>query len=123
MNKILLIDDSQTIRDELKAILADVSGIETIEAENGLVGLEQLEKNPDTNLMIVDVNMPEMDGLTMIGRIHEEQKHTGIPIVMLTTETSKDMKDRAKELGIRAWILKPCDEKKIMFVIDKLLNQ
>lgn len=122
MRKILLIDDSETIRDELKAILTDVPNLEILEAENGLVGLEQLDKNPDTQLMVVDVNMPEMDGMTMIGRINEDQKHTDIPIVMLTTETSRDMKDRAKELGIRAWILKPCDEKKIMLVIDKLLG-
>lgn len=122
MKKILLIDDSQTIRDELKTILADVSDLEILEAENGLLGLEQLENNPDTQLMVVDVNMPEMDGITMVQRINEQGKHTGIPIVMLTTETSKILKEKAKDYGVRAWILKPCDEKKIMLVIEKLLS-
>lgn len=122
MRKILLIDDSQTIRDELKTILVDVPNLEILEAENGLIGLEQLESHPDTQLMVVDVNMPEMDGITMVQRIKEEGKHTSIPIVMLTTETSKILKEKAKDFGVRAWILKPCDEKKIMMVIDKLLS-
>ena len=122
MKKILLVDDSQTIRDEVKVILKDVPNIEIFEAENGLIGIEQLDNNPDVKLILLDVNMPQMDGITMIQRLNELGKHQSIPIVMLTTETSKILKDKAKDFGVRAWILKPCDEKKIMMVVDKLLS-
>lgn len=121
MKKVLLVDDSDTIRDELKNIIATKEDVGVCEAVNGLEGLQRLEEDSDIGLMIVDVNMPEMDGITMIKRIASEGKHSSIPIVMLTTEASPEMKEEAKQNGVKAWILKPFNEKKIMLVIDKFL--
>ena len=121
MKKVLLVDDSDTIRDELKSIIAEKPDVGVCEAVNGLEGLQRLEEDADIGLMIVDVNMPEMDGITMIKRICNDGKYNHIPIVMLTTEASPEMKEEAKENGVKAWILKPFNEKKINLVIDKFL--
>lgn len=122
MKKVLLVDDSDTIRDQLKEVFAGINDIEVKEAENGLVGLQALEENPDVKLIILDVNMPEMDGISMLRRISDEGKHTSIPVVMLTTEASKQLKEEAKKNGARAWILKPFNKEKIELVVKKLLS-
>lgn len=122
MKKILVIDDSDTIRDQLKNVFNGKADIQVIEAENGLVGLNQLQAHPDIALIISDVNMPEMDGLTMVKRIAAAGTHTGVPIIMLTTEVSKELKDEAKNNGVRAWIIKPFTPDKLLLVTDQLLK-
>lgn len=122
MKKILIIDDSDTVRDQLKNVFSSKADIQVVEAENGLVGLNQLQTHPDIALIISDVNMPEMDGITMIKKITASGNHSGVPIIMLTTELSKELKDEAKANGVRAWIIKPFTPEKLIMVTDQLLK-
>lgn len=122
MKKILLVDDSSTIREEVsKSILSQNKEVELLEAENGVVGLKQITEHPDVALIFLDVNMPEMDGITMLKRLKSDHDMSNLNVVMLTTEASPELKTTAKENGARAWLLKPFNDEKIKKVLDKLL--
>lgn len=121
MPKILVVDDSETLRSQLRHSLESV-GHQVVEAENGLIGLSMLEKHADTALILCDVNMPEMDGLSMCQKVHKDEKTNKIPIFMLTTESGSDLKSKGKEVGVKAWITKPYNEEKLLAVVKKVLN-
>jgi two-component system chemotaxis response regulator CheY len=121
MKKILVVDDSETLRTQLRKILVG-AGYEVLEGENGLHGLQQFTANQDVNLILCDVNMPEMDGLTMCERIASDASLRKPPIFMLTTESSQDMKVRGKAAGIMAWVTKPFVEEKLLKAVDKVCN-
>ncbi|MCT4557600.1 MAG: response regulator [Pelagimonas sp.] len=117
---ILTIDDSKAVRDMVMFTL-EPEGFEVVGAENGQDGLEKLrEKRPD--FVITDLNMPVMNGLNFIIQARADPSGTGIPIVMLTTETAPDMKARGKEAGATGWINKPFDADKLIAVTRKLLG-
>jgi len=121
MKKILLVDDSSTIRDEVCAAIVAIGDYQILQAENGVKGLEEYEANKDISLIFLDVNMPEMDGITMLKRLKTQYEVSDLPVVMLTTEASADLKKEAKENGARAWLLKPFNQDKIRKVLEKLL--
>ena len=120
MAKILIVDDSQTLRDDLRRTLVGAGHV-VVEADQGLAGLARLGEHPDVQLILSDVNMPEMDGITMCEKI-KERKLSSVPILMLTTEASPDLKNRAKEAGVRAWVTKPYIPAKLLAGVDKLLT-
>jgi len=122
MAKILVVDDSEIIRVQLKADL-EGAGHQVVEAVNGLQGLEVLDENKDVKLVISDVNMPEMDGLTMCEKIHANPDFSQIPIIMLTTQSSAEMKARGKENGVLAWVTKPYKSKALLAGADKILSR
>ena len=118
MKTILVVDDSETARlhviNQFKAV-----GYNTIEAEDGVKGIQAVTTyNPD--IIICDVNMPEMDGLTMCE--HLKQMNVNIPIIMMTTESSMDMKVRGKNAGVLAWVTKPFNPDKILAAIKKIIG-
>lgn len=122
MAKILIVDDSETIRIQLKTDLtSNGSNYDVIEAHDCLNGLEVLNDNKDVNLIICDVNMPEMDGLSMCEEVHKDESLNSIPIIMLTTQCSDEMKARGKENGDIAWITKPHKPKMLLGGIKKIL--
>src|ERR1017187_8908852 len=114
MAKILVVDDSESQRFQLKRDL-EGAGHQVLEGLNGQDGLDKLVANPDVNLIICDVNMPGMDGLTMCSKIQEVGKFPGLSIFMLTSEATAELKQKAKQYGVRAWITKP-------YVAAKLLE-
>lgn len=121
MSNILIVDDSETVRAQLRNDLAK-EGYTTFEACNGQVGLQVLEENAQKiDLIFCDVNMPEMDGLSMCREIHKHPVLRSIPIFMLTTQTSQEMKALGKDLGVIAWIIKPYEKKKVMNGVAKVL--
>lgn len=121
MANILIVDDSDTVRTQLRNDL-NSEGHDTLEACNGLDGLKMLEENPDKiDLIICDVNMPEMDGLTMCRELHKTQVLKKIRVIMLTTQTSTEMKAEGKESGVIAWVVKPYEKKKLMSGVTKVL--
>jgi two-component system chemotaxis response regulator CheY len=120
MAKILLVDDSESLRIQLKKNLSG-AGHEVVEAGDGVQGLAALNANKDVKLVICDVNMPNMDGLTMCAKVAADPALNKIPIFMLTTETSDDVKAKGKQIGVRAWIAKPCPEDKLMMAVSKIL--
>lgn len=121
MSNVLIVDDSVTVRTQLRNDLA-THGYTTFEASNGLEGLKILEGNANgIDLIFCDVNMPEMDGLTMCRELHKDPVLSQIPIFMLTTQSSQEMKIEGKESGVIAWIIKPYEKKKVMDGVAKVL--
>jgi two-component system chemotaxis response regulator CheY len=112
--KILIVDDSETLRVQLRKHLED-SGFLVIEGFDGIDGLEKLKQEGSVDMIICDVNMPRMNGLTMLSHVRQEAAWKSVPILMLTTEARPQMKNEAKTLGVKAWVTKP-------YLADKLLN-
>ena len=121
MANVLIVDDSETVRTQLKHDLAE-EGYTILEACNGLEGLKVLEGRADKiDLIFCDVNMPEMDGLAMCRELHKNPVLNKIPVFMLTTQTSQDMKVEGKASGVVAWIIKPYERKQVMGGVAKVL--
>lgn len=117
--KILLVDDSATFREVVSKALVD-AGYEVAQAENGKDALNKLcESTPD--LIVSDVNMPEMNGIQFVEKVKENQDFRFIPIMMLTTEGSEQIKTRGKELGVRAWMIKPFKAETLLNAVTKLV--
>lgn len=106
MAQILVVDDSSTMREIVSSFLIQ-NGFEVAVANDGRDGLRQLEADPGIRLVVSDINMPHMDGLTMAEKIRREQGNTAVRIVMLTTEDNAGMRSRGREIGITGWIVKP----------------
>jgi two-component system, chemotaxis family, chemotaxis protein CheY len=106
MSKILVVDDSGTVRDEVAGFLKK-HGMDVATAVDGKDGLAKLRASPGVKLVICDVNMPNMDGLTMVEKVRGELGNKTVNIVMLTTESSQSMKERGKAAGVKGWIVKP----------------
>ena len=121
MSKILIVDDSETLRLELKTFLESL-GHSVVEAESGPDGLEKIGQNTDVNLLISDFNMPGMDGISMCKKIKDDPQFAKLPIFMLTTESTPELKSVGKEAGVMAWIVKPFSTTKLKTVLDKILK-
>ena len=118
MPTILVVDDSQTMRDNVKELLLK-EGFDVVEAESGEQGLEMMGLHK-VNLIISDLNMPGMDGLTMCS--HIKQQGYNVPIFMLTTQANPELKIKAKEYGVLAWMVKPYKADALTQGIRKVLG-
>lgn len=119
--KCLIVDDSETLRQQLEKVLTK-AGHQVIWAENGHSGLVAIAGNLDIDIIFCDFNMPGMDGLTMCGKAKDVPGWRNIPIFMLTTESNAGLKEQGKLSGVRAWIMKPFDEVKLLAAMGKVLN-
>ncbi len=105
MKKILVVDDSKTVRLYHKDIL-ERNGFEVDEAENGLEALEKSMVN-EYGLMLVDVNMPVMDGYSYVSKLREETSHTLAPVIMISTEAEEHDRLDAYKNGANLYFIKP----------------
>ncbi|QLC74251.1 response regulator [Pseudomonas sp. LPB0260] len=120
MAQILVVDDSAAIRNEVTAFLKSHNfSVET--AVDGKDGLTKLKGNRDIKLIISDVNMPNMDGLTMAEKVRSELGNQTVNIIMLTTENDPNMKTRGKAAGVKGWIVKPFNGANAIGAIQKLV--
>ncbi|MGC4061559.1 MAG: response regulator [Aquabacterium sp.] len=119
MAQILVVDDSSTVRNEVGDFLKK-NGLDVITAVDGVDGLAKLKGDPRVKLVVSDVNMPNMDGLTMVEKIRSEQHNAAVNIVMLTTESSSIMKERGKAAGVKGWIVKPFKGDAVLATFKKL---
>ena len=119
--KILIVDDSDTVRDQVKKALA-TAGYDVVEAQDGTDGLQKVSENSDIKLIICDVNMPKMDGLTMCAKLREISGFASTPVFMLTTEANDEMKEKGKKAGVKAWMIKPFNAEKMIAGIKKVLG-
>jgi len=111
---ILAVDDSRTIRDMLSLTLKQ-AGFTTHLADDGVHGIEVLEGlSPPPDVIITDINMPRMDGFGFIEAVRNIEKYRTIPILVLTTESGADLKQRARYAGATGWIVKPFEPKKLI---------
>jgi two-component system chemotaxis response regulator CheY len=102
----LVIDDSRAMRTIIGNILRDV-GMEVVEAGNGREGLERLRLDPDVALVLVDWNMPEMNGLDFIQAVRAQRSYDALRILMVTTETESAQVARALDAGANEYLMKP----------------
>jgi two-component system chemotaxis response regulator CheY len=105
MAAILTVDDSASIRQTILITLG-IAGHQITEAVNGLDGIAKATA-AKFDLIITDLNMPEMDGLTMIRELRKRPEMAGVPIVFLSTESDASFKQQAKAAGATGWITKP----------------
>lgn len=112
--RILAVDDSRTIRDMLSLTL-NQAGFTPDLADDGIHGLEVLEAmSPAPDAIITDINMPRMDGFGFIEAVRKIEKYRAIPILVLTTESATELKQRARDAGATGWIVKPFEPKKLI---------
>lgn len=116
--KVLAIDDSRTMRDLLRLSLTE-SGFSIMLAEDGVDGLEKLEE-ADPDVVITDINMPNLDGFGVIEGVRARESHSHVPILVLTTESSDAMKMRARNAGATGWIVKPFDDQALASAIRRV---
>jgi CheY-like chemotaxis protein len=121
--KILLVDDAISVRLHVRQILVK-SGVALIEASNGLEALRECNKNRDIDLIICDVNMPQMDGFTFLAELEKIWPATAAKpkVVMLTTENHPTIVDKGAQLGVIGWMVKPPPEQALLKFIEKLKN-
>ncbi len=106
MAQVLVVDDSSTMREIVSSFLVR-NGFEVATANDGRDGLDQLGRDPGIRLVLSDINMPNMDGLTMAERIRQDLGNQDVRIVMLTTEDNAAMRARGRSIGVTGWIVKP----------------
>ncbi|WP_373070660.1 response regulator [Sulfurimonas sp.] len=118
--KVLIVDDSSVMRMTVSSILKE-SGYEVIEADNGQSGFDKAMATP-VDLIISDVNMPVMDGLSFVRLLKEQSQYRFVPIIMLTTVTGQSDIEAGKAAGVKAWMVKPFDKAKLLGAVAKLLG-
>jgi len=118
---ILTVDDSASIRLTTKVTLTN-AGYSVTEAVNGAEGLAAA-KSSSFDLIVTDLNMPVMDGLTMIEELRKLPAQAGVPIIFLTTESDADLKARAKAAGATGWLTKPFDPESLVKIVKKVLGR
>ncbi len=115
---VLTVDDSRTMRDMLRVTLEE-SGYRVIQAADGLLGLEALDsETPD--VIVTDINMPNLDGFGFIEAVRKERRFAGVPILVLTTESDQALKDRARRAGATGWITKPFEQTRLVDVVRRV---
>jgi two-component system, chemotaxis family, chemotaxis protein CheY len=117
--KILVVDDSAAIRQSISFILSQ-EGYETVEATDGLEALNMLGSIGALDLIITDVNMPNLDGIGFIKKARELEKFKFTPILVLTTESQGSKMNEGKEAGATGWIVKPFNSEKLLGIVKKV---
>lgn len=116
--KVLAIDDSRTIRVLLQSTLED-AGFDVVTADDGIQGVEKYSEC-DPDVVITDINMPNLDGFGVIETLRGEQINSTVPILVLTTESSPEQKARARDGGATGWIVKPFDDVSLVGVLRRV---
>jgi two-component system chemotaxis response regulator CheY len=117
---ILAVDDSSSLR-QMVAFSLKAAGYQVVEAVDGQDGLEKA-KQQTVDLVLTDQNMPKMDGLTLIKSLRSLPGYQKTPILMLTTESSEDMKSKGRAAGANGWLVKPFDPQRLIEVVKKVIG-
>ena len=117
---ILAVDDSGSLRQMLVFTLK-AAGYQVVEAVDGRDGLDKA-KQKQFDLVLTDQNMPNMDGLTLIRSLRALPSYAKVPILMLTTESSDEMKSKGRTAGATGWLVKPFDPQRLIEVVKKVIG-
>ena len=120
MKNILAVDDSASMR-QMVGFTLKSAGFKVIEAKDGSEALE-IAKNQSFDAVISDVNMPIMDGISLIRELRTLQEYRFTPMLMLTTESGLDKKSEGKAAGATGWIVKPFNPEQLLAVIRKVIR-
>jgi two-component system chemotaxis response regulator CheY len=119
IKKVLVIDDSALIHQMYKMVLMRYK-CEIVDALNGQDGLDKLAKNPDADMVLLDINMPVMNGLEFIKKVKELGKYNHIPIIIVSTEGKEEDTMKGLALGAKGYVKKPFQPSDLHALIDKL---
>jgi|SRR4051812_2783047 two-component system chemotaxis response regulator CheY len=119
MKNVLIVDDSKSIRNEVADILTR-AGYSVVEASDGAEALACLAEHANLSLVVLDVNMPGMNGMDLLERIQSEHGARNIPVLMLTTEAERTLVQRAKKAGAKGWLLKPIKAELLVSTVTRL---
>ncbi|AMS33832.1 MAG: response regulator [Betaproteobacteria bacterium] len=120
MLSILAVDDSPSIR-QMVAFTLKSAGYSVIEASDGADGLAKA-KEKTVNLVLTDQNMPLMDGITLVKNLRGMPSYATTPILILTTESSDDMKAKGRAAGATGWLVKPFDPVRLVEIVKKVIR-
>lgn len=118
--RILAVDDSASMR-QMVAFALTSAGFDVVEAEDGVVALEKAKKEK-FNAVVADVNMPNMDGITLIRHLRQLPDYRFTPLLMLTTEAGLDKKQEGKAAGATGWLVKPFNPEQLVATLRKVLG-
>ena len=118
--KILIVDDSSTVRLQISRVLA-AAGFDVAQAQDGVEGAEVIDQG-EVSLVLCDVNMPRMNGLSMVELVRSQARHAALPILMLTTEGQSRMIRRARDAGAKGWIVKPFSPELLVTTVQKFVS-
>lgn len=116
---IMTVDDSASVRQMVSFTLKN-AGFNVIEAQDGQDALKKL--NGPVDMIITDLNMPNMDGITLIKNVRAKAQYKFIPVIMLTTESQAGKKQEGKSAGATGWIVKPFKPDQLLAVVNKVLR-
>jgi len=119
MAKILVVDDSKVMREMVQAALV-AQNHEIIVAEDGVEALT-LAREHAVDLVLSDINMPNMNGISLVSKLRLLDAYKNVPVIMLTTEDSDFKKDKAKRMGASAWLQKPIDPTRLIKAVNTML--
>jgi two-component system chemotaxis response regulator CheY len=120
MKKILMVDDSETVRLEVGRALK-AAGYDIVEASDGIEGLEKSTEE-HIDLVLLDVNMPRMGGLEMLEELRKVPATEKVPVLILTTEVQESMISRAKKARASGWIYKPPQMDLLVKTVNKIVG-
>ncbi len=121
LNKILIVDDSQLIHSMYRLVLSKYGGCRIADAMNGLEALDILSREGNFDLILLDINMPVMNGIQFMEKIKKENIYRHIPIIVISTEGKEDDTLRALKLGAWGYIVKPFKPPMLYELIEKVL--
>ncbi|MCK5237703.1 MAG: response regulator [Deltaproteobacteria bacterium] len=119
--KILAVDDSSVVLTAISLVL-EAHGYEVETAKDGVDALSKLKKKDRYSIIITDVNMPNMDGVTLTGEIRKLPDYGFTPIIILTTESQAQKKEEGKKAGATGWLVKPIKPDQLLSVVKKVVQ-
>jgi two-component system chemotaxis response regulator CheY len=117
--RVLVVDDGRYVRDLISLILRS-EGYEVITAANGKKALNKLNGS-NIDMLITDLNMPEMNGIELVGRLRAIPDFKSIPVLMVTSENHKAIRKKAEHAGVNEWILKPFIPRQLVDTVKKYM--
>ncbi|WP_455385745.1 response regulator [Acidihalobacter prosperus] len=117
---VLIVDDSASLRQVVRMALSG-AGYEVMEAGDGQEALAKLN-GTRVHLVISDVNMPRMDGITFVKTLKQRPEYRFLPVIMLTTEAGQTRKDEGRAAGAKAWMVKPFQPAQMLAAVSKLVG-
>lgn len=120
MTSILAVDDSPSMR-QMVAFTLKSAGFDVTEAEDGAIALEKA-KAGHFNLVLADVNMPNMDGITLVRELRQLPDYRFTPLLILTTEAGQDKKMEGKQAGATGWLVKPFNPEQLVATVKRVLS-
>jgi two-component system, chemotaxis family, chemotaxis protein CheY len=123
MRKILIVDDSELIHNMYRLILQRFHGCHLVEAMNGREALDKLALESDIDLVLLDINMPVMNGIQFLESVHSDGRIAKLPIIIVSTEGKEEDTLRGLSLGARGYVVKPFKPSTLLGLIDAVVNQ